>query len=301
MAWVAEVLATRTVNTRVAQHLRRLAREIRPGLPPHVSLDPGVASVPLPPQWREYQRAWATARAVILRVAPLQRDGSLDGLGLAVEPWPLLETLLHRSVRAAAIAGQSGGLALHAHEQTLSPFLKVHEPTTGPWAPVHTDRQVEPDASLTLDGRVLATFEAKYSVPSYHRTRTHFFQATATAAAVGAPVAVLVYPEAAPTVRWDVQGFDGKPATVLAVGLDMYGYRRGPGDEARGKAILAAIATAMTSLEPPSRPSLSFDFSAFERFVVDVETPGHVSGDGSQQNLRTQLAAASTSADRRRP
>ncbi len=241
MAWVAETLASRSSDPSIAQRLRALRGDLRPGLALHATLDPGVAARPLPPQWREYADAWVTACAVIRRVSPLRRSGVQEGLGLAVEPWPLLETLLHRSVRAAARQAQREGVPLVAGEHSLHDFLGAVDTEPGVWAGIHTDRQVDPDATLSKDGRIVVAFEAKYSVPTPERTRSHFFQAVSTAAAVGADLSVLVYPDALPPVRWDATGFADRPKAVVAVGLDMYGYRSGTGEAERGELLLEAI------------------------------------------------------------
>ncbi len=105
MSWVAEALAIRCADPRLASRLRNIARRIRPGLPEHTYVDPGVAVRQIPPQWRAYGPAWATACAVLNRVSPLHRSGFLEGFGLAIEPWPLLERLL---VRAPPCRRQAG-------------------------------------------------------------------------------------------------------------------------------------------------------------------------------------------------
>ena len=95
-------------------------------------------------------------------------------------------------------------------------------------------RGVEPDGLLKqADGRILATFEAKYS---NRPKREHVFQSLATAAALSSPLAILVYPWAEAPRRFEVTGFHGHPASLATVGVDLFGYRRGDGDKA-----LAAI------------------------------------------------------------
>jgi len=63
----------------------------------------------------------------------------------------------------------------------------------------------------------------------------------ATAAAVGSPLSVLVYPEPSAPVVWSAPGFDGKPQNVIAVGLDMFGYKRGRGEVERGALVLEIV------------------------------------------------------------
>jgi len=97
-----------------------------------------------------------------------------------------------------------------------------------------------------------ATFEAKYSVPRYTSSRGHIFQAMTAAAAIDSPLAVLVYPEDAAPIIWG-SATSGNPRTVLAVGLDMYSFRRGTGDEEKGQYLWRAIRSHLNSLtEKPS-------------------------------------------------
>lgn len=110
-----------------------------------------------------------------------------------------------------------------------------------------SSRTVEPDGSLWRGDEVIATFEAKYSTAASGTTfRSHYFQAVTTAAAVDSPLAVLVYPEMSAPVSWDVVGFDGKPARLVAVGLDLYGYQRGRERE-RGELLLGVVRDAAES------------------------------------------------------
>jgi hypothetical protein len=244
MAWVADLFAARCSDPYLVSVLKMTARSLRPGLPEYIYVDPGAAFKVIPPQWRAYGPAWETARAVLRQLSPLHRSGAMDGLGLAIEPWPLLETLLHRALQAAANLSRNEGIDIevtaHGMHRLLSPIQSV---CSGPLKRIHTTRSVEPDASILLDDRVIATFEAKYSVPMYKSSRGHLFQAMTTAAAIDSPLAVLVYPERSVPVEWEVSGFEGKPRIVAAVGLDMYGYRRGPGDRERGKALLDLVRT----------------------------------------------------------
>jgi hypothetical protein len=241
MAWVAEALASRCSDPRLASRLRVLAEGLRPGLPADVRVDPGVASRPIPTQWSVYGPAWVTVRAVLRQLSPVHRSGVLEGLGLAIEPWPLLETLLHRTLRAAARQAQSEGLRLEAEGHRQHRFLTAQGNGESALNRIHTDRAVDPDGLLRLDGRVVATFEAKYSVPNTSNTRDHIFQAMTTAAALDSTVAVLVYPEASQEILWDVRGFGDSPGRLMALGLDMFGYRIRAGEEERGARLLACL------------------------------------------------------------
>jgi hypothetical protein len=143
-AWVALALASRVADAMTRSRLLRLAVDIRPGLPEHPLLDPGVAHTPLPPQWHEYSGAWATATAILRRISPLHREGTQEGLNLAVEPWPLLETLLSRSLRHAARIGTATALEVNANPKSKITMLEA----ITAMKPV----SVEPDGILLVNG-----------------------------------------------------------------------------------------------------------------------------------------------------
>lgn len=246
MAYVAYVLARRTTDPRVAAKLRATAARLRPGFNPPTSVDPGVALRDIPPQWRAYGPPWSLARAFLRRVAPLHRDGALDGLGLALEPWPLLETLLERSLMSAAemaIKEGFGGVEGHGHSGKYRVRSKVGETPSG--VGFHKNGAVDPDGMLTVGGLPFATFEAKYTSPTSEKIRTHSFQALTTAAAVGAPISVLVYPTSFKPIAWDIHGFHERPAKLVAVGLDLFGYRSGSGDTARAEVLLDIVRSVL--------------------------------------------------------
>ncbi|MDP3949184.1 hypothetical protein [Microbacterium sp.] len=251
LAAVAELLATSTSSPRIGSALRAVAGRLRPGLAPHVALDPSAALRDLPPQWRTYGPAWATARSVVRRVAPLRRHGRLEGLGVALEPWPLLETMLERSLAAlsdVAARQRQFGLVGFGH----TGIYPLREPV-GATAPgtegFHIRGGVDPDGVLRRGSDVVATFEAKYTTPSKERIRTHAFQALTTAAALRAPMVVLVYPTDFEAVSWDLVGFTTHPQTLVAVGLDMYHYRTGGGDALRAERIYRAVQAALPNSE----------------------------------------------------
>lgn len=226
LAWVALALAARVTDAATRARLLRLGREIRPGLPEHPILDPGVAHKPLPPQWREYVGAWVTATAILRRISPLHREGTQEGLNLAVEAWPLLETLLARSLRQAARLGQAAGHDVTAGPKAKYPFLKAVGATDEP--------KIEPDGVLRLNGAPVASYEAKYSTPTEKALRLHRFQVMTTAAALGARLGVLVYPQAFEPRVWTNVGATTPPNVVVAVGVDMYAYRSGVGEQVQG-------------------------------------------------------------------
>jgi hypothetical protein len=156
----------------------------------------------------------------------------LIGLEVAVEPWPLLETLLERSLEAVERA--SAGMVFGAKKKY--PILKMGDTVAG---------EVEPDGILRNGaGRVVATFEAKYTLPGLHPSDEHRYQALATAAVLHSPIAVLVYPGIESPKIYDVQGFNGQPAQLATIGLDLYGYERTSGAGDRAAAILELLEVA---------------------------------------------------------
>jgi hypothetical protein len=153
---------------------------------------------------------------------------------VVVEAWPLLETLLRRSLLAAVGLAREAGQDWAADEPKTYPLLSVppHPTVLRPGTP----RAVRPDGVLREGTQVVATFEAKYSPgPEPGKrwpNRKDLFQTLATASALSAPVAVLVYPGRFETTWWQVAGV-GPPRRLAAVGLDLYSYRRGTGELGR--------------------------------------------------------------------
>ncbi|MGD8215785.1 5-methylcytosine restriction system specificity protein McrC [Aestuariimicrobium sp. Y1814] len=247
LAAVAQLLASSTSDPRVASALHGASGRLRPGLAPHVALDPSAALRELPPQWRAYGPAWATARSVVRRVAPLRRHGHLEGLGVALEPWPLLETLLERSLKAVGeVAARQGHAGLSGLGHTGTYPLRTPTGDTAPGTErFHVKGDVDPDGLLRRGSDVVATFEAKYTTPTTERIRTHAFQALTTAAALRSPIAVLVYPTNFEPIIWELTGFTTHPQRLIAVGLDMYRYRSGVGDASRAERLYRGIEAAL--------------------------------------------------------
>jgi hypothetical protein len=54
-------------------------------------------------------------------------------------------------------------------------------------------------------------------------------------------VSVLVYPGKFTESTFDVIGFHGRPVQLVALGMDLYGYRRGTGDAAHADALERVI------------------------------------------------------------
>lgn len=241
MASVARLLALSVRSTETRRRLLTAARDLRPGLSEDLSLDRRIATRRLPAQWMAYSPAWSIASAVLSQRSLLGASGSHHGVSIAIELWPLLERLLARSLVAAARCGDAEGRNLVSAGKGGAVLLD--EPS-GSAGGMHG---VEPDGRLIEGSTTVATFEAKYKRrldADAWPPRNDVFQALATAAACGSPLAVLVYPESFPPAWWTVRGFSGRPLRLAAVGLGIFAYRAGTGDEERGLALLNILKEA---------------------------------------------------------
>ena len=235
LATVAHSLARATALPSVRGSLLSSARALRPGLPEGGSVSPAVATQRLPPQWAAYAPAWSIASALLTQRAPLGPRGPHAGVSIAIEAWPLLERLVERALRAAVRQAGDQGRVLEPSFQEGQALLAPHPDSNV------SSKSVRPEGVLREGSRVLATFEAKYSLRgprSKWPRRGHYFQALATAAAYDSELAVLVYPEAFESEWWTVEGFEGCPQRMAAVGLGLFSYERGIGDELRGTRLL---------------------------------------------------------------
>lgn len=247
---VSETLAHMSSNQRTRSGLRALSRDLSAGLPKFAPLPTGLASRSLPEQWSAYKPAWSLAIAILSKTSLFGPTGSHSGVGLALEAWPLLETLLERTLQAAERMGKTQGRNLSYRIQGDVGLLR-------PLGPLPQAKfSPTPDGRLFEDGRLLASFEAKYS--SYDGNspqREHIYQALSTAAACGAPVAVLVYPEVFEPQVWAVSGFGGRPAHLVAIGLGLYRWYPPAESNFRGEMLLRLlnnISAAATSGAIPS-------------------------------------------------
>ena len=205
------------------------------GQPPRSPVAGQAIPVRLPAQWAVYESAWAIASAVLRQRSLLGAVGNRAGVSILIEAWPLLERLLERSLAAAASLAPSGTLM-------VAPKM-VHDLLVGKVGSKGLSQQVVPDG-LLLDGdRPLASFEAKYkrSDQSAWPPREDIFQAVATARAVGSPLAVLVYPDQFEPLIADVSVAGEAPQKLAAVGLGLFSYVAGSGDEERGRRILTLL------------------------------------------------------------
>jgi hypothetical protein len=221
LASAAEMLARVSKDHGVASRLRAAARMLRPGSPAAVTLAAGIERRVLPSQWAAYRPAWSIAVAVLTRRSPLHPEGVQRGVTIAIEPWPLLEELLRRSLKAATFEAAKDGRAVVAKPEQKIALLHDAVGTTR--------ASVKPDGQLVESGRTIATFDAKYRDRSGDGmpTEDELYQALAEARAAGAPVAVLAYPDSRPPLECTVQLPGNCPGRLLTIGLDLFAYRSG--------------------------------------------------------------------------
>jgi hypothetical protein len=236
MSRVADVLAYASSSPQVRGRLLRLSQELRPGAPLDFALDAAVARRTLPSQWTVYAGAWDIAVSVLSRKSLLGAKGRRQGVSLAIEAWPLLETMLARALRQAVRLGRDHGRTM------LSPAKHGSELIRPAHGSVGKRRGVEPDGRLVEGEATIAVFEAKYSRgQGTDPPRQHVFQTLVTAAACGAPLAVLVYPDEFEPVGWETRGFGEQPRRLVSIGLGLFGYRRGEGDRRRGQRLFGLL------------------------------------------------------------
>lgn len=234
LSLVSHAFRRSVADPALSARLRRLESAVIPGhlVPGH--LNTAASSRRMPAQWAAYRPAWDIAAAVLRNRTLINDPGHSAGLEVAVEPWPLLETLLERSLDAV----ERSSSTLRSVAKRTYPILMLGDAVAG---------EVEPDGVLAnAAGEAVASFEAKYTRPGRHPKEEHRYQALATAAALHAPLSVLVYPGAEAPKVYDVGGFNGQPARLATIGLDLYAYERDAGASSRARAIgnLVSAATA---------------------------------------------------------
>lgn len=221
LAIVASILASAARDHTIAARLRAAARALRPGSPAVAALPTGIERRTLPSQWAVYSPAWSIAVAVLARRSPLHPEGMQRGIAVAIEPWPLMEELLKRSLEAAAlVAMKCGRIVIAKHQGDIALLRNDCGAVTA---------NVTPDGRLIEGERTLATIDAKYRDRSSgaRPTDDECYQALAQARAADAPVAVLAYPDDRPPVERFVQPPGTCPERLLTVGLDLFAYRWG--------------------------------------------------------------------------
>lgn len=220
MLLVADTLARACTDLKIRSRLKVLNRDLSAGMMLDPSVPSGLSHRSLPEQWSAYKPAWSLAMAVLSKTSLFGSTGTHRGIGIAVEAWPLLETLLLRLLRGMEREGRKVGRNLQGVVQGEVPLLtprggKPQEPFTP-----------KPDGRLYENGQLIASFEAKYSLyDGKSPSREHIYQAVATASACGAPLAVLVYPGCFDAHVWNVNGHFLAPVRFVAIGLDLYKWR----------------------------------------------------------------------------
>lgn len=248
MAFTANLLSRGTRHALVANKLLRLAARLTPGATVATHVAPAMFYRPLPPQWRGYESAWSIVLAVLRNQSLLNSTGKLSGFEVAIEPWPLLETLLARVLRIAVEELNDDSAIYVSVPKRQYPVLKPDSSASQSFMEGSDgqDQYLEPDGLITRNGSALATFEAKYTTFNGSPEGHHVYQALTAAAVLGASVSVLVYPGQYPPQWYDVQGFGGRPAKLIALGLDMYSYKRAGGDSSRAERIKQILSTLHT-------------------------------------------------------
>jgi hypothetical protein len=238
IAMVAGILATASRSPGTRAKLMMAARAIRPGFPEEIEIPSAVVARRLPSQWGVYEPVWSIATAIIAHRSILGASGRHRGVSIAIEAWPLLERLLERSLASAVNTADGLGRKLE-----LSPKVPVVL-LDKPFGSAERGHSVVPDGRLTEGEETVATFEAKYkrrSGANAWPSREDLYQALATAAASNSPLAVLVYPESFPPAWWTVKNMHGRPGRLAAIGLGLFSYRAGAGDEERGQSLLRLL------------------------------------------------------------
>lgn len=244
IAYTANILALGSRDARLSSKLNRLSDLVLPGEATPSRVAPAILNQSLPQQWRQYDRVWSLVLAVLRNRTLLNSLGRLHGLVVAVEPWPLLETLLSRVI--VAIANRLSNQTLRYDPAPKKKYPVLLPNTPGFAMPKH----VEPDGVLLCNGTAFATFEAKYAIFQESPKEVHIYQALTAAAVLGAQISVLVYPEAFDPISFRVQGFSGGPQTLIAFGLDMYSYRRHHGaEDSLAQVVIDAIQQSATMLQ----------------------------------------------------
>jgi len=239
---VAAALQNKVKSAKIRLRLSTVARDLSLG---GVARGSGVVPLvrQLPSQWGAYKAAWSLALAIISKTSLFGPSGHHTGMSLAVEAWPLLEALLGRTLFDVAAYGREVGRSFHHVSQGEVKLLRlVHGTAASSFNP-------QPDGRLYEDGKLIASFEAKYA--AFNGTmpeREHIYQALTTAAACRAPLAVLVYPGQLATQAWTANLLDGGPTHLLAIGLDLFKWPPLPPLE-RGAALLGAL-SALGNSQP---------------------------------------------------
>ena len=248
LAMAAVLLSRSTTEGSLGAALMRLSREMRPGFPEVVAVDPSVIARPLPAQWSRYDEAWSIAQVVLTNAGFTSQHGTLAGIEVALEPWRLLEELLDRTVRDTVRLARSEGLDWTSRRHPAIDFLHPDNSSAGPLTRILGPRTGYPENLIEGPSGVVASFEAKYSRPSAPAAiRDHMYQLLTTAAYAGSPVAVLVYPELAGAVHWRAASTRTSVRDIYAIGLDLFGYSQQQGVGGRSAALMGLLAPSLAT------------------------------------------------------
>ncbi|MEW1735254.1 hypothetical protein AB0346_04815 [Nocardia beijingensis] len=237
LSLVSGLLGRASVGADLALRLRRLQTAILPGHPPPSYVNPAISQRPMPTQWAKYRPAWDIAAALLRSRSVVGDPGRAIGFEVGIEPWRLLENLLKRTLRQFELEPGEYKFA----RKSKHPLL---------WRDGTQALGVEPDGILYHHGRPAATFECKYTPFSKTPKERHVHQALTAAAALGSPLAVLIYPEDVAPIRYTVHSFNGKPIDLFVIGMSMYSYKRGQGDSQRANLVRNIM--MISQKEPPS-------------------------------------------------
>jgi hypothetical protein len=189
---------------------------------------PNAVGLQLPIQWGAYEPAWTIAQLILRQRTRFGERPQPHGMSLVIEPWILLERLLERTLACLARQLTGGGQTFRSRPQRGLRFLIG----TGPGDP---DRHLVPDCVLLRENVPVVNFEAKYR--DYARTggpsRGESYQAITAGRASGTSLAVLVYPNCMPPRIFQVRKAGQMPNQMGVFGLDLFGYRRGMGEQER--------------------------------------------------------------------
>ena len=226
---VAGYFRRSAINAPLAARLRRLESAVLPGKPLPFYVDPAVAVRQVPHQWASFRPAWDIARAVLKNRSIIGDPMHSVGLEVAIEPWPLLETLLARTLEQVGniTHGDIRPAEKTAHGLLFQSSIAV--------------KSVIPDGVLTQNGAVVASFEAKYTDPAQLPAEKHIYQTLTASGVLDAPLAILVYPTAAPVQVFDAKVHWGRSVRLVTLGLDLFGYHREHGAAKRASQLLDVL------------------------------------------------------------
>lgn len=235
LAYVGQALAPAireaAVRRQLLENVDTLAgsREIHDAPANAVGLD-------LPVQWGAYEPAWIIAQMILRQRSRFGHKPQPYGMSLAIEPWILLERLLERALVRLAERLSKNGVNYKSRPQRGVTFLVGSTPD-------ETSRRLTPDCVLLRDDKPIVNFEAKYR--DYGSTgsplRNESYQAITAGRALDTSIAVLVYPNPLPGTWFAIRAAGHSPEHLAVIGLDLFGYRKGVGEEKLADQLLSLL------------------------------------------------------------